>query len=100
MTGEKLTQEEAWGRSGLMALAAVRYCIGRMTYITNDCADWLCSVWPKLPENVKAIVQRDVEEAFARDDEDRAEKRDYKTLGHDCDRADWERVRDLWRKAP
>ena len=56
MTGEKLTQEEAWGRSGLMAMAAVRYCIGRMTYITNDCADWLCSVWPKLPENVKAIV--------------------------------------------
>lgn len=92
-----LTQEQAWGRHALMATAAVRYCIGRMTYITSDCADWLCEVWPLLPEGARTCVQRDVEEAFARDDEDRAAGSDYKALGHDCDRASWERVRKLWQ---
>ena len=94
---EKLTKTQAWGRSELMALAAVRYCLGRMTYIVGDCADWLCAAWDELPEGVRAIIKRDVEEAFTRDDEDRASGRDYKALGHDCDRESWERVRKLWK---
>jgi len=86
-----------FGRDKLMAVAAVRYCLGRMTYIVSDCADWLISVWPELTDNTRNIIKRDVEEAFARDDEDRADgSRYYKALGHDCDRAQWERVRELW----
>lgn len=84
------------GRHDLMIVAAVRYCLGRMTYIVSDCADWLIEIWPALPENTRKIIQRDVEEAFARDDADREAGRDYKTLGHDCDRREWERVRKLW----
>lgn len=30
-----------WGRSDLMATAAVRYCLGRCSYIVGDCVDWL-----------------------------------------------------------
>lgn len=30
-----------WGRDDLMASAAVRYCLGRSTYIVGDRADWL-----------------------------------------------------------
>jgi len=85
-----------FGRDQLMAVAAVRYSIGRMTYIVSDCADWLISVWPELTDNARNIIKRDVEEAFARDDEDRADSSYYKALGQDCDRAQWERVRRLW----
>lgn len=91
-----LTKEQAWGRDGLMALAAFRYCLGRMTYIVGDCADWIVSVWDELPPNIKQLIRRELEEAFKRDDEERAEGDQFKTLGHDCDRSEWGRVRKLY----
>lgn len=87
----------SYGRDGLMVVAAFRYCLGRMTYITSDCAEWLIDQWPLIPERTKAIIQRELEQAFIEDDNDRAEGSDYKTLGHDCDRSSWERVRKLWQ---
>lgn len=84
------------GHDYLMVIAATRYCIGRMTYIVGDCADWLIGIWPALDEKTRNIIRRDLEEAFYRDDEDREAGRDYKALGHDCDRAEWMRVRKLW----
>lgn len=95
-----MSKKHPWGRGDLMALSAVRYCLGRMTYIVGDCADWLEDQWPNLCENIRASIQRDIEEAFKTDDEDRAEGRQHKTLGHDCDRASWERVRALWAAQP
>ena len=89
-----------FGRDDLMAIAAVRYCLGRMTYIVSDCADWLVEQWPNLSENSRAVIKRDVEDEFRRDDEARhrtAEPNPYKPLGMDCDRAQWERVRKLWQ---
>lgn len=94
---KSITTEEAWGFDGLMAVAAVRYCLGRRTYIVSDCRVWLYEMWDELPEKAKDIIQRDVEEAFKSDDEDRAAGRDYRALGHDCDRRSWEQVRALWR---
>lgn len=94
----EVTKQQAWGRDALMATAAVRYCIGRRTYITSDCADWLCDVWDSLPENARRIIKRDIEEAFERDDADRSEGSQYKALGDDCDRKSWERVKALWIK--
>lgn len=80
----------------LMVIAATRYCLGRMTYIVADCADWLIKIWPLLSADTRNIIQRDIDEAFARDDEDREAGRQYTALGHDCDRAEWARVRALW----
>lgn len=96
---DNISKSQAWGRDALMAIAAHRYCLGRMTYIVGDCADWLVAVWPELPESARKIIQRDTEEAFARDDEDRTAGRNHKALGHDCDRKAWERVRGLWSHA-
>lgn len=90
---------EPWGENGEMAVCAVRYCIGRMTYIVGDCRRWLEAAWPELPRPARYCIERDVEEAFTKDDEARANGRDRKPLGLDCDRAEWERVRKLWRKA-
>jgi hypothetical protein len=79
-----------------MAVAAFRYCCGRQTYIVSDCADWLIAQWPRLAPNARAVIQRDLEEDFRRDDNARAKGSDYKPLGADCDRQQWERVRRLW----
>lgn len=86
----------AWGRDDLMAIAAVRYCLGRMTYITSDCSEWLLQQWPNIKPNARTVIQRDIDEAFARDDEAREAGDSYKPLGWDCDRAVWQKVRELW----
>lgn len=80
----------------LMVIAAFRYCLGRRTYIVGDCADWLIKTWPLLSDKTKSIIRRDLEEQFTIDDDARAQGRDYKPLGADCDRAEWSRVRKLW----
>ena len=85
-----------YGRGDLMAIAAFRYCCGRMTYIVGDCADWLISAWPELSDNAKAVIQRDLELEFQKDDEARLFGEEHKPLGMDCDRKEWERVRKLW----
>ena len=71
---KKLTPEQAWGLGGHVAASAVRYCLGRRTYIVSDCQEWLCEIWDKLPEKAQTIIQRDVEEAFKRDTKPRSEK--------------------------
>lgn len=88
----------AWGSDGLMAIAAFRYCLGRMTYIVGDCERWLFANWDQFPERVRTLVQREVEEEIKRDDEARERGEEYKPLGWDCDRAAWVRVASLWRK--
>lgn len=87
-----------YGRDNLMVIAAHRYCLGRSTYIVGDCVEWLIAIWDTLPRKTKEIIQRDTEEAFERDDGDREGGRDYGTLGDDCDRAEWEKLRKMWRQ--
>ena len=94
----ELTREQGWGWDDLMVIAAFRYSCGRATYISKVCADWLVSIWPMLSENTRAVIQRDLEAEFASDDKARAEGDTYKPLGWDCDRQEWERVRNLWSK--
>ena len=96
IAGQGDRQLGAWGRDDLMAIAAVRYCLGRMTYITSDCADWLVAQWLNIKPNARAVIQRDIEDEFARDDDARQNGKEYKPLGCDCDRAAWQRVRELW----
>jgi len=93
-----LTEREAWGFNALMVTAAFRYCCGRQTYIVGICAEWLVENWAKFPQNVRDAIQRDLEETFTRDDEERKDPNStYRPLGWDCDRKEWERVRALWQ---
>lgn len=80
------------GRDDLMAVAAVRYCLGRMSYIVGDCADWLCQQWPNIKPSMRAVIERDIREAVQRDDEARERGDTYKPLGMDMDREQWLRV--------
>lgn len=86
----------AWGRDDLMAMAAVRYCLGRMSYIVSDCVEWLVFQWPHIKPECRKVIQRDIEEMFAKDDDARAHGEEYKPLGMDMDREQWEIARRLW----
>lgn len=92
-----MNPEKLYGRDHLMVIAAVRYCIGRMSYIVSDCADWIIANWNEWPANTREIIKRDIEDEFKRDDEARDDGREWRPLGWDCDRKEWERVRRLWQ---
>lgn len=91
-----LSDEGAWGWRDLMVLSAFRYCLGRMTYISGTCADWLVDKWAEIPPHAQALIRRELDAAFAQDDEDRATGTSFKALGWDCDRQAWDKVRALW----
>lgn len=82
----------------LMIIAAFRYCLGRQTYIVRDCTDWVARYWNEMPKQARTIIARDLDEAFADDDRDRANGSAYKRLGWECDRAAWNHVRRLYRR--
>lgn len=90
---------DPWGDSDLMALCAMRYCMGRRTYIVGMCVDFLIKNWKHFSQKTKDLIQRDLEDEFIRDERDRKTEATYFALGHDCDKKEWERVRDLWRKS-
>ena len=75
-----------------------RYFLGRMSIHACCFADQLAACWPHLDPRAQALIKRELEEEFRRDDEARAEKKDWKPLGHDCDREAWQRVRDVYNK--
>ena len=92
-----LQQFVGFDHHGLI-IAATRYYLGRMTIAANHFAKYeLTKAWPLIPLHTRAILQRDIEEAFQRDDEARADGHQYLPLGMDCDRAAWQAVRDHWQ---
>lgn len=82
-----------------MVISTTRYYCGRCTGMVSTWCDWLIEWWPQLPEHVRNMVQKDIELEFERDDRIRKSSQDKAKypLGHDCDRASWEKVRQLWR---
>ena len=82
-------------------LGATRYYLGRMSASVDSFCMLLIQEWLSLPMAVRGLIRRDVEEAFARDDYQRAEQwlkpsTSVYALGHDCDRTSWSYVRQLW----
>jgi hypothetical protein len=75
-----------------------RYYLGRQTIATCCFARDLAKAWDDLEENTRKVIQRELTEAFERDDEYRHQTKNddvmcYLPLGNDCDRAAWEEVR-------
>ena len=99
MSSDKYGALGPWGDGDLMAMAAVRYSLGRRTYVPGECVRWLIRQWPNFSDACKRVIQRDIEEAFASDDKVRTcggAYQAFKPLGDDCDRAEWEKTRSLW----
>ena len=68
---------------GAVLNCAVRYCIGRMTYMPGLVTDWIMQhCHGLLTDKTLGVMKRDIDEAKARDG-----------LGMDCDVVTWERFR-------
>src|SRR4051794_25946442 len=67
-----------------LLLCSFRYSLGRMTYITSDCADWLTRYWQLMPPAWQKQIHDDIRKAI-----------EQGCAGHDCDVASWRRVLDL-----
>jgi hypothetical protein len=52
----------------LMVMAAVRYCLGRQSYIVSACQEWLRQNWSEFAAENQSIIVRDIVEKL-QDDE-------------------------------
>lgn len=82
-----------WGQGQFAVVAAFRYCLGRKTYVVQECADWLVDIWNDLDVGVQSLIQKELEQAFWHDDYG---PNGPPHLGMEYDRKEWERVRALW----
>jgi len=71
------------GEFGAICLCAVRYAIGRMTYMPSLVVGFIKDNWHNLDDNTKIIIQRDVGHAIKDD------LAGFNSLGHECDRVMW-----------
>lgn len=47
-----------------LVLAAFRYCLGRQTYVSGDCAVWLEAIWGALAEDTRETITRETRAAI------------------------------------
>ena len=45
---------------GIMVTCALRYALGRMTYVPGAVQDWIKTYWKDLDSNTKFVIVRDV----------------------------------------
>jgi hypothetical protein len=67
----------------IMVTCALRYCLGRQSYVVGSCIDFIKQVWDQLPKSSQGVIVRDILEAF-----------DEGNVGMDMDASGW---RDLVR---
>jgi len=68
---------------GQMLLSALRYAMGRRTYITGVTADMVRAYWPALPDKWRDLLERDLREEL------RLAEGMTGTLGDRCDHEAW-----------
>jgi hypothetical protein len=76
-----------------------RYYLGRKTISVNFWCNQLIISWNLLSDLSKTVIISDIETEFKNDDRSRRLNPDgVHPLGHDIDRENWEKVRELWFK--
>ena len=65
--------------TGAIAVCALRYCIGRRTYMPSLVVDWVKRHWVVFSENDKNVILRDLQQ----------EVDSGRNLGDDCDIKTW-----------
>ena len=79
-------------------IVAFRYYLGRMTIGACCFARELAFAWDSLGSGTQNVIKSELDSAFQRDDESRAEGSNYHPLGMDMDRQAWELVRKAYSK--
>jgi len=52
----------------LMVTAALRYCLGRRSYIVISCQEWLTSYWPLVDNQTRVVLICDIVTALMDDE--------------------------------
>lgn len=65
--------------TGTIAVCALRYCVGRQTYMPSLVIDWVKANWEDLLVSDRQIIYRDLDQAI----------KSGRDLGGDCDRKTW-----------
>lgn len=73
---------------------AIRYAIGRKTYVVSETTEWIQANYTLLSQVTKEQIYRDLRDAILKDTYetsqiDKGHEMSYRHLGHDCDREDW-----------
>jgi len=72
---------------GIMVLSALRYALGRHTYVPGAIQDWITQHWDNLDSNTKIVIVRDVFEHIY----DENKPSGYRTSMTDYDLSTWEK---------
>ena len=72
---------------GIMVTAALRYALGRHTYVPGAVIDWISLHWDSLNSNTKVVIVRDVFEHIY----DENKPSSYRTSMTDYDLSTWEK---------
>ncbi len=83
------------GGASELVFWSFRYFLGRTTIHATVFARELAASWVYLDEKTQEAIRRELNAEFARDDAAR-QNLSRTTLGHDCDRAAWQLVRDAY----
>lgn len=59
-----------YGVGGDIVFYAFRYCLGRQTYVVNDCVKYLIENWQRLPTATAITIQNDIRKHFKRVNKD------------------------------
>jgi hypothetical protein len=78
-------------------LGAFRYYLGRRTYAVSEFCELLIQEWPTLDDETKNLIESELENDFVRDNIARKHQLSYLPLGMDCDRAQWEKIKELYK---
>jgi hypothetical protein len=73
---------------GIMVVAALRYSLGRMTYVPGAVQDWIKTYWDSFDSNTRFVIVRDVFE-YLYDDFKNGGKMQARFNGYDI--REWEK---------
>lgn len=73
-----------------------RYFLGRQTIATCQFAEELSKAFPLLNKRVKNLIRRELDRSFQEDDKARKNNEKFLPLGLDCDRQQWQKVREAY----
>ncbi|MCI5779823.1 MAG: hypothetical protein MR051_08445 [Lentisphaeria bacterium] len=74
---------------------AFRYCLGRRTYVVSNYCEEASQKVRQITDHFLLLLEKELSEAIHEDNEQRAKREQYRTLGWDCDRYHWMKLFEL-----
>ena len=95
MPKTKIKKFDCDTNGSIMVVAALRYALGRHTYVPGAVQDWISLYWNSLDSNTKIVILRDVFEHLYDDSRPSA----YRTSMTDYDLSTWRKfgIEHYWK---